>query len=161
MALRSSKATFLGNISIALSSLCVLHCLATPFILVLIPAISTFFSETAERILVLSIVPLSLIGFLPTWLRHKDYRLLTAYIVSIILILSSQFFLHIQHDVIESGSVPAVAWLRSTISITGALILAWAVFKNNRHTHYCTHPHHHQDKARPRPDPQHDNIPIS
>ncbi len=126
--------------------------MATPLVLLLLPAISTFFSETIEQILVISVVPISLAGFAPTWLRHKDYRLLGLYVTSLVLILFSQFFLHVSHDQISGGSVPAMAWVRTSVTFAGALLLAWTVFRNNRHTHYCTHPHHHQDEARPRPE---------
>ncbi len=154
----TNKITIFSKLSILLSSLCVLHCLATPIVLVLLPAIATFFSETFEQILVLSVVPFSLAGFLPTWLRHKDNKLLVIYILSISLILISQFVLHVNHLHLTDGTIPAMTWIRTAVTFSGALLLAWVVFRNNRHTHYCTHPHHHQDAARPRPDAQHDNI---
>ena len=160
MSLIYQKRNIFTRISILLSSLCVVHCLATPFLLVLIPAISTFFSESLERILVLSVIPLSLIGFAPTWLRHKDYHLVIVYAASIMLILFGQFFLHVNHDQLVPGSIPVITWLRSGVTLTGALLLAWAVYKNNRHTHYCTHPHHHQNTARPRPESSRKNISV-
>ncbi len=144
-----------AKISIFLSSLCVLHCLATPIVLILLPAMSTFFSETMEHILILAVVPLSIIGFLPTWLRHKNYRYLAVYVLSISMILFSQFVLHVSHDHIADGSIPLLGWLRTLVTFAGALLLAWVVYQNNRHTHFCTHPHHRQDAARPVADHQH------
>ncbi len=149
--------TIFAKISIFLSSLCVLHCLATPFVLLLLPALSTFFSETLERALVLSVVPLSLIGFVPTWLRHKNHRLMICYIISISLILFSQFVIHAGHDHAAGSSITFLNWLKTGVTFSGALLLAWVVFQNNRHTHYCTHPHHHQDTARPLPE-HHDEV---
>ncbi len=140
-----------SKLSIFLSSLCVVHCLATPFVLLLLPAMSTLFSETIEIVLVLSVVPLSMAGFLPTWFRHKNNRLLVLYLTSITLILFSQFVLHVSHDHAEHG-ISLMNWIRTGVTFTGALLLAWVVFQNNRHTHYCTHPHHHQDTARPVPE---------
>ena len=137
----------ISRISIFLSSLCVLHCLATPFILIMLPALSAFFSETVELILVLSVIPLSLAGFFPTWQRHKNYRLLLFYITSIVLLIFSQLFLHVDHNGINE-SASYMFWLKNATTFSGALLLGWVVFQNNRHTHYCTHPHHHQDKAR-------------
>ncbi|MDG5766645.1 MerC domain-containing protein [Balneolales bacterium ANBcel1] len=153
----TGKITLFGKISIALSSLCVVHCMATPFVLLFLPAISSFFSEQLEQILVLSVVPLSLLGFVPTWLRHKNYRLMALYLLSIGLILFSQFVLHVPHGA-AGGGIHLQAWARIGVTFSGALLLAWVVFRNNRHTHYCTHPHHHQDTARPRPDPTNENI---
>ncbi len=139
-----------AKLSIFLSSLCVVHCLATPFVLLLLPALSAFFSETIELLLVLSVLPLSMAGFLPTWFRHRNNRLLAFYVTSIGLILFSQFVLHPSHNNAETG-ISLLHWLRIVVTFTGALLLAWVVFQNNRHTHYCTHPHHHQDTARPVP----------
>lgn len=133
--------------------MCVFHCMATPFVLLLLPALSTFFTETMEYILVLGVVPLSMAGFLPTWLRHKNNRLMILYIISIVLILFSQFVLHTGHEYPDYGSMTLTNWTRTFVTFTGALILAWVVFHNNLHTHYCTHPHHHQYKARPLPEP--------
>lgn len=132
--------------------MCVIHCMAIPFVLLLLPALSTFFTETMEHILVLGVVPLSMAGFLPTWLRHKNNRLMLLYVISIVLILFSQFALHTGHEDPDYGLMTLANWTRTVLTLTGALILAWVVFQNNRHTHYCTHPHHHQDKARPLPD---------
>ncbi len=146
---------FWSKLSIALSSLCVVHCLTTPLVLLFLPAISTFFSETVEQILVLSVVPISLAGFIPTWLRHKNFLLMGGYIFSICLILFSQFALHIHHDPSSAEALPLTSWLSTIITFAGALLLAWVIFKNNRHTHYCTHPEHHQDQARFRPEPLH------
>ncbi len=154
------KTALWSRISILLASLCVVHCLATPFLLLLLPALSTFFSETLEQVLVLSVLPISLLGFIPTWLRHKDNKLMGVYVLSITLILFSQFFLHVDHDHLAGDSITAFAWARTGVTFTGALLLAWTVYKNNRHTHYCTHPHHLKETARPRPDPQNKNIPI-
>ncbi len=148
----NSVSRLFARFSIFLSSLCVIHCLATPFVLLVLPAMATFLSETFERILVLSVVPLSLIGFAPTWLRHKNNRLMILYILSISLILFSQFVLHAGHEHAAGESASLMGWLRAGTTFSGALLLAWVVFQNNRHTHYCTHPNHHQDTARLRPD---------
>lgn len=152
---------YFGKLSIIVSSLCIIHCLATPVILLLLPAIATFFSETIEQVIVLSVLPLSLAGFLPTWLRHKNYKLLAIYLLSIILILFSQFVLHIPHELSYDGTASRHSWIKTGVTFTGVLLLAGTIYKNNRHTHYCTHPHHHQDKARPRPDAKPENISIT
>jgi lysylphosphatidylglycerol synthetase-like protein (DUF2156 family) len=140
------------KLSIFLSSLCVLHCLATPLVLLLLPAVATYFSETVEIALVLSVIPISMAGFLPTWFRHKNYRLLWLYLISIGLILFSQFVIHTGHDQVAPGSMPTLNWVRTGVTFAGALLLARVVYQNNRHTHYCTHPHHHHDTVRPVPD---------
>jgi lysylphosphatidylglycerol synthetase-like protein (DUF2156 family) len=136
-----------GRMSIFLSSLCIVHCLATPFILVLLPTLSTFFSETLERILILLVIPLSLVGFLPRWLSHRNYASLLLYSISILLILFSQFVLHSGHSHDASAGLAHLPWAGTTVTFTGAFLLAWVVYRNNRHTHTCTHPHHRKCQA--------------
>ena len=145
-----------SKLTIYLSSICVVHCMATPFVIILLPAIATFFTKTIENILVLSVIPLSLVGFIPTWLRHKNYRLLYLYILSIALILFSQFVLHVHHGHAAGDTIPLITWARMGVMITGAILLAGVVFKNNRHTHYCTHCDHHQKTVPPGTDAHHD-----
>lgn len=131
-----------SRISIFLSSLCIVHCLATPFILLLLPTLSTFFSETLERILILLVIPLSLVGFMPRWLAHKNYANLLIYVFSVLLILFSQFILHSSHSHEAYASLAHLPWAGTAVTFTGAFMLAWVVYKNNRHTHSCSHPHH-------------------
>ncbi len=146
-----------GKLTLFLSSVCVIHCMATPAVLIFLPAVSAFFSETIEQILVLSILPLSLLGFLPSWLRHRDYRLLALYISGIFMILFSQFFLHVHHEHGAVGSLSLLAWARVGVTFSGALSLASSIFINNRHTHYCTHPDHDREVNHTEPESYHKN----
>ena len=136
-----------GQISIFLSSLCIAHCLATPFILILLPTLSTFFSETLERILILLVIPLSLVGFMPRWMAHRNYTNLLLYTFSILLILISQFVLHGTHSHDAITGLAHFPLAGTAVTFTGAFLLAWVVYRNNRQTHTCTHPHHRDCKT--------------
>lgn len=143
MSLSGDHSGFFARASLILSSICVVHCLATPFVLLLLPALSTFFSETIERIIVLMVVPVSFFGFFPRWMRHRQYHLLILYVISLSLILVSQFHLHGDHAEPGAHADPGHYWVSSAVMIAGAVLLAWVVFRNNRHTHFCTNPDHH------------------
>ncbi|MCC5925229.1 MAG: MerC domain-containing protein [Bacteroidetes bacterium] len=144
----SSKNTLLSRVSLTLSSVCLLHCLAMPFVIVLLPALSAFMGETVEMILILSIIPVSLVAFIPTWLKHKNFRLLGIFTTGLLLILLSQFVIAHHHDVamsaIFSSFSDGAAFIgRLASMITGVSILAYATYRNNKHTHVCSNPNHH------------------
>ncbi len=123
--------------SVVLSSVCLVHCLATPFIILALPSMSVFFSDTLELILILSVVPLSLAAFMPTWWKHKNVKLAIQFGIGLALVMISQFLFH-QH----TTSDVAVRFPGMMSMALGAGILAWSIYKNNRHTHVCNVPGH-------------------
>lgn len=135
-----------------LSGLCVVHCLTTPVLVVLLPAMSTFFSTSVETALVVSVIPLSAIGFIPTWRKHRNNRLLTYYVVGIAIMLATHLGFHYtgleeliighSHDGSHDHAHLGITLTESSLMILGASILAWSIWKNNRHTHSCKNPNH-------------------
>lgn len=132
-----------SKLSILLSSACIIHCLSFPIIILMIPALAPLMSSTLETILVLSVVPLSAVGFIPTWRKHKNMRFLYIYASSLALLLIGQFGFTHTHD---SGIATFASFEHLTeivLIIAGAVGLAWVIYKNNKHTHVCSNPHHH------------------
>lgn len=123
--------------SVVLSSVCLVHCLATPFIILAVPSISVFFSDTLELILIISVVPLSLAAFMPTWWKHKNVKLAVLFGLGLALVMISQFLFHQHASSVESAQIPGMLSMAF-----GAAILAWSIYKNNRHTHVCDVPGH-------------------
>ncbi|AXJ01037.1 MerC mercury resistance protein [Cyclonatronum proteinivorum] len=138
----TTQINLFSRISIFLSSLCVIHCLAVPFLILFLPALSFFTGSTFESILILTVVPLSAAGFFPTWLRHKNRTYLTVYVSSILLLLIGQFAVSHNHHV-TLAQTASLGYFSEIILLTvGALGLAWVTYKNAKHTHSCTNPHH-------------------
>ncbi|MFU8860205.1 MAG: MerC domain-containing protein [Cyclonatronaceae bacterium] len=136
------------RLSILLSSVCLAHCLAMPLVILMIPAMAHFFSETVETLIVLSILPISLVAFLPVWNRHRNYPLLKVFIASLVLILGSQFIFHNDFIIISNTPVFStgsfvMAFFSVFIMLAGTLGLAYSLYKVNRHTHVCKNPDHH------------------
>lgn len=131
-----------SKISIYLSSLCVIHCLTVPFLIILLPAMSFFAGSTFEMILILTVIPLSAIGFFPTWQKHKNLSYLIIYLSSVFFLLIGQFVLSHSHEAtaVHAATFEHVAQLLMLVS--GALGLAWVTYKNSKHTHSCKNPHH-------------------
>jgi hypothetical membrane protein len=137
-----------GNLSLFLSSLCLLHCLAMPIVLLLIPALSHILPPEFELVLILAMLPISLFGFVPTWIKHKDTRLGLMFVSGLTLILVSQFGMAHGHEHtatdLAANQVHMASFLAQTgIMLIGVMLLAWSVYRNNKHTHVCSNPHHH------------------
>lgn len=135
------------NLSYLISSLCLVHCLMMPIVIILIPAFSNLFNDTLEMILILSVIPVSLCAFYPTWLKHKNSNLLFMYLIGLSIILTSQFavgHVHLSNysDILNNSGSSVTFILRTALLMTGVVILAVAVFKNNKHTHVCHNPNH-------------------
>ncbi|HAC15795.1 MAG TPA: hypothetical protein DCE78_07605 [Bacteroidetes bacterium] len=135
------------NLSYLFSSLCLIHCLMMPVIIILIPAFSTFFNDTLELILILSVIPVSLYAFYPTWIKHKNIKLLIFFLLGLTIILTSQFAIEHVHisnfSELYNNSVNGTTFIfRTILLIIGVVILALTVYKNNKHTHVCHNPNH-------------------
>ncbi|MCC5933167.1 MAG: MerC domain-containing protein [Candidatus Cyclonatronum sp.] len=137
-----SQVNIFSKLSIYLSSICIIHCLAVPVLIVALPAMSFFTGSTFEMILILTVVPLSAFGFFPTWMRHKNKTYLTVYLTSVLLLLTGQFGFSHDHSAsgVHMASFEHLAEL--VILVSGALGLAWVTYKNSKHTHSCKNPHH-------------------
>lgn len=131
-----------------LSSVCVVHCLSVPLVLLLLPMFAEFFTETLERWLVLSILPLSIAGFVPTWLKHKNRSRLFQFIASLAIIILAQFYFHTDHEIYQAGfdifsrQNIVEAAKKPILTFMGALGLAWVTYQNNQHTHVCKNKNH-------------------
>lgn len=132
--------------SLILSSICLLHCLALPLVIILLPAVSHFMSGLFETILILSIIPVSLLGFIPTWRNHKNYKLALIFTAGLLLILVSQYGVaHVHFDGTTEFALSDVfggLWQRTFLMFSGVGLLAYATYNNNKHTHVCSNPNH-------------------
>lgn len=136
----SSLSTY-QKISIWLSSLCLIHCLITPFIIVLLPSISSFVEGWVETALIAAVIPISLAAFLPVWWKHKNWKLLFELLSGITLILVAQWLT--KGNAHHASSSIQVIW-EILLMISGTGLIAYATYRNRKHTHHCRNPHHAQ-----------------
>ncbi|MCH8566990.1 MAG: MerC domain-containing protein [Balneolales bacterium] len=141
---KTSISSYSSRFSIFLSSLCVVHCLSVPVIVFLLPTVSFLFNPLIELVLILSVVPLSFIGFYPTWKKHQNKQLMILYVSSLAMLLISQFAFGMFHSHgTDAANTASLGYLAETLLlIFGASGLGLAIYKNNKHTHVCSNPHH-------------------
>lgn len=104
------------------SMLCILHCLATPLLLVAVPVVASTFvaDEEFHRILVMFVLPISLVALFAGCRRHKDRVVLAVGGLGLVLLVSIAF---LGHDLlgelgekvatVVSGGVLAIGHLRN------------------------------------------------
>lgn len=134
----SQKNNIFQKWSALLSSLCLIHCLTTPFIIILLPSVSQFFSHWVETALILAIFPISSIAFFPIWTNHKNKTRLFEFLGGLFLILIAQIVVW----VLPHESQPVYHVVEILLMILGTGLVAWASYKNRKHTHTCKNPNH-------------------
>ncbi len=118
----SDSAGFLDRAAIALSGLCVLHCLAMPLLMIVAPFLGQF-SEDHFHLQVLGLVfPASTLGLGLGYRRHRQLGIPAAGIVGMLLLLIGATWVHSDIGIVADRIV----------TLTGSSILAVAHFYNSR-----------------------------
>jgi len=119
----SSKATgLLDNAAVALSGLCLLHCLALPMLIAVLPFLGQFGERHFHVQMLIAVVPVSIIAFSLGFRRHRSRSVVAWGGVGVLLLMLGGTIAH--------GSYGIVA--DRLLTICGALILAAAHYFNNR-----------------------------
>lgn len=114
------------SVAIGLSSLCIIHCLAAPLLVVLLPSLTViqFEDEIFHLGLLLAVVPISLISLGLGCKQHKRIGVLALGAIGIVVLVSALFV----------ESLPNGETLEKVLTVAGALIVAFSHFLNFR---YC------------------------
>ena len=111
----------------ALSGLCVLHCLALPFLLMALPFLGQFTEDHFHLQMLLLVTPASTIALGLGYRRHRRLALPSAGIIGMLLLLAGATWIH--------NDIGLVA--DRIITITGSSFLAVAHFYNSRLARAC------------------------
>jgi len=119
----SAKTTsLLDNAAVALSGLCLLHCLALPMLIAVLPFLGQFGAGHFHIQMLIAVVPVSIIAFALGFRRHHSRSVVAWGGVGVLLLMVGGTIAH--------GSYGIVA--DRLLTICGALILAAAHYFNNR-----------------------------
>lgn len=122
------------KIGIGLSTLCMIHCLATTFILLLVPAFGAQFLDNSEQfhwLMAIVVLPVALFAFLRGYTHHHRVFTLALGFSGVGLLYTALIF----HEVFES-SLPHVL-----VTIAGSALLLTAHVLNWRYCRQCDHAH--------------------
>lgn len=97
--MKKSTLHILDNIGFSLSTLCAIHCLIFPILLIVLPLLGMafFLNATAEKVFVVGSVLLAALSIFYGFRHHKNWLPFTVYIVSAVLLLTATFFMEHNH----------------------------------------------------------------
>ena len=132
MGLTAQNIASLDMLGIAASSICLVHCLAMPFVITFLPLMGLQFldGKLTHNILAAFVFSFALFGILPGYLKHHERPILIGMLLGLTLVLIATFC---------CGATLPEKWELPLITI-GNLILVITHW-HNHHLASCNHHH--------------------
>ena len=85
------------KLSICISMCCILHCIALPFVIIMIPGFASLWisSENVHVILVILAIPVSLFAMLKSLTKHHNYKCIILACIGLLMLVVAIFM----HDI--------------------------------------------------------------
>jgi hypothetical protein len=126
----ANQSDALDKAAVALSGLCLLHCLLLPVIITLLPFLGQFSDRHLHAEILIIVLPVSLIALTIGFRRHADKRVVGLGIAGLLLLLVGATLAHSLYGVVADRM----------LTITGSVILALAHYRNSRLSRGCRTP---------------------
>jgi hypothetical protein len=123
----ANQSDALDKAAVALSGLCLLHCLLLPVIITLLPFLDQFSDRHLHAEILIIVFPVSLIALTIGFRRHADKRVVGLGIAGLLLLLVGATLAHSLFGVVADRM----------LTITGSVILALAHYRNSRLSRSC------------------------
>ena len=118
----SDSTTYLDRAAIALSGLCVLHCLSMPLLLVLVPFAAQLTGDHFHLQMLVLVVPASSIALGLGFRRHRRAEVVAAGLAGMLLLFVGATWAHTEIGIVADR----------VMTIIGSSVLAVAHFYNSR-----------------------------
>ena len=143
MNITSFNKQFSDKLSICLSVCCILHCIALPFVILMIPRFASFWinDENVHVVLVLLAIPISLFAMAKSLAKHHNYKCISLAGIGLLMLVVAIFMHdigfsgehgHEEHGHEEHGGLGET--LETVFTVIGGLVLLSAHFINIRLT---------------------------
>ena len=123
----AKSGSWLDGFAVALSALCLLHCLALPLVVAGLPFLSQFAETHLHAQVLVVVLPLSIVALGLGYRKHRDARIVAAGAAGMLLLVVGATVAHQQLGVLADRA----------FTVTGSLTLATAHFINayrSKHT---------------------------
>jgi hypothetical protein len=120
-------AAVLDRAAVMLSGLCLLHCLALPFLLVSLPALSALSEGHLHAQMLIVAIPVSVIALCFGFRRHGSRSVLAFGVLGMLLLVVGGTVAHSYYGIVADR----------TLTISGALVLAVTHYFNSRLVRHC------------------------
>ncbi|MFQ5546739.1 MAG: MerC domain-containing protein [Woeseia sp.] len=117
---------WLDRASIALSGICLVHCLALPLMIALLPFLAQFREGHFHVQLLVVVLPVSIVAFTSGYRRHGSGAVIAWGAAGALLLVTGGAIAHDAYGIVADRA----------LTICGALILAVAHYFNNRYSRH-------------------------
>lgn len=121
------SANWLDSVAVALSGLCLVHCLALPLIVAGLPFLAQFSAGHLHLQMLVVVLPLSIVALAIGFRRHQDMRIIAAGGAGMLLLVIGATVAHTQLGLAADR----------LFTILGALTLATAHYFNSVRSRSC------------------------
>lgn len=118
----AQTAPLLDRTAVALSGLCLLHCLALPLLILGTPFVAALAGSHWHAPMLLLVVPVSLFAIVMGYLRHGNRPIVVMAAVGLLLLI---FAGTVAHDALSATT-------DRTLTVIGSLLLAAVHWRNSR-----------------------------
>jgi hypothetical protein len=122
----SKNPSLLDHAAVALSGVCLLHCLTLPVLIAIVPFLAQFGEGHFHVQMLVVVLPVSLIAFSLGFRRHHNMSIIAWGVVGMLLLILGGTVAHNSYGLVADRIV----------TICGALILAVAHYFNNRYSRH-------------------------
>ena len=123
----SRTTEILDRTAVGLSTLCVLHCLALPLLIVVAPFLGQFAEGHLHAQMLVIVLPLSSLALTLGFRRHRSLQIIAAGVVGMLLLTLGGTVMHDQFGIVADR----------IFTISGAIILSVSHWFNSRSGHQC------------------------
>ena len=113
---------WLDGAAVALSALCLVHCLALPLVVVGLPFFAQFSAGHLHAQMLIIVIPLSIFALGIGFRRHHDLRIVAGGVLGMMLLVTGATYAHTELGLTADR----------LFTIIGSLVLATAHWKNSR-----------------------------
>ncbi len=118
----SNQMGLLDNAAVALSGICLLHCLTLPILIAALPILGRYDEAHFHAQMLLVALPVSLIAFMMGFRRHHVRSVIAWGMIGMLLLAFGATVVHSSYGIVADRIV----------TVCAALILAFAHYFNNR-----------------------------
>lgn len=118
----SRRKAWLDKVAVALSGLCLLHCLLLPFVVAVLPFLGQFGDDHFHRELLLFVVPVSVVALTAGYRRHRHKEVLVLGIVGLLVLGVGGTYVHDAYGALADR----------IMTVVGSMILAVTHYRNFR-----------------------------
>lgn len=118
----SNHLGLLDNAAVALSGICLVHCLTLPILVAVLPFLGQFGQGHFHVQMLLVVLPVSIIAFASGFRRHRVKSIIAWGSVGMLFLVLGGTFVHSSYGLVADR----------TVTVCAALILALAHYFNNR-----------------------------